>query len=101
MRKDIWLPHLAYMVRVRAFKPDPAIPLAEAYVRRDDQNSCTIYLKPKAQDHLIVHELMHVIQRICEDRYMDFTLDREHTAYLMQYLFNRIRGFSYAKPKKK
>lgn len=87
----IYLPHLHYTVFVRRFKRVPeGLTIAEAYVKKLDNHSCAIYLPKKNEPGDLAHELIHVLQFICESRNMDFCLEREHMAYLMHYLFGRI-----------
>lgn len=68
-------------------------------MKRDDENSCSMYFKPKVRADLIVHEITHVLRYLCVDRYMLFDDESEHMAYISQYLFNRINGLTYKKPK--
>jgi hypothetical protein len=39
--------------------------------------------------------LIHVLQFICVDRNMDFTVETEHMGYLMHYLMGQVLGFEY------
>ena len=39
---------------------------------------------------MIAHELMHVIQILCEKMKMQIENEKEHTAYLMSYLFDEL-----------
>lgn len=96
MRKDIYLPHINYTVRVRDLRPAPKeIAAAKAWIRRNDRHSCTIYLPKNETSCGVAHELVHALQYICADRHIDFTAEMEHMAYLMQYLMARILGYSW------
>ena len=90
------LTHLAYKVFVRRFRRSPAeTPNALAYVEYIDDNSCALYLPEKSMPGDIAHELVHVLQKICLARNMQFTLEQEHMAYLMHYMMGRITGYRY------
>lgn len=96
----IHLSHLGYTVTVRKFKPNPTIPNALAYVKNDDAHNCSIYLdssrKIGAGD--LAHELVHVLQFICLNRNINFTLEHEHMGYIMHYLMGKIQGYEYDIP---
>ena len=52
--------------------------------------------KPKFKDFpSVAHEVIHCLQWIAKDRNIDFTKEEEHFAYMMQFILNRIFGFSY------
>lgn len=93
-----YLPHIHYTVNIKQFKKAPdSIENALAYVERDDSNSCTVYIDKtkKLMPGDIAHELIHVLQFICLDRNMNFTLEEEHCAYIMHYLMGKIFGHTY------
>lgn len=94
---SIYIPHIHYTVRVKNFKPHPNIDNAQAYVEHDDKNTCTLYmnLKRKPTPGDLAHELIHVLQFICLDRNINFTLEQEHIGYLMGYLMAQILGYHY------
>lgn len=91
----IHLPHIAYTVHVKAFKPHLELQNAKAYCQREDQNSCTLFLPKRNSPPDLAHELMHVIQFIVLDRNLKFELEQEHTAYIMGHLMGTIMGYEY------
>lgn len=73
-----------------------------ACVEEVDSHSSIMWLPPKIQQKdysLIAHEVIHVLQNICEARKMNFLIEKEHMAYLMQFILNKITGYSYSKEK--
>ena len=49
---------------------------------------------------VIAHEVMHVIQILCERNMMKVENEQEHTAYLMLYILNELLGYEGFKFKK-
>lgn len=98
--QDIELPHINYTVRIRAYgRPPRAFEGVEAWVERTSKWACTVHLKKDALASTVAHELVHVLQFICLDRHMDFILEQEHMAYIMQYLMMTIGGGRWERPK--
>lgn len=98
MRKKIYLPHIHYTVLVKEFiKPPVIIANAKAYVEHLEQGCCILYLQKgeKIMPGDLAHEIVHVLQFICEDMNMTFELEREHMAYLMQYIMGQVMGHHY------
>jgi hypothetical protein len=91
----IYLPHINYTVEVRKYKPEPSLPNAFVWCERIDKNKTVLYLRPKTPAPSIAHELVHVLRYICRDRHMDFTLEEEHMAYIMQYLLGKLTGMEW------
>jgi hypothetical protein len=93
----IYLPHIHYTVHVKQMTvPPEGVLHAKAYVLREDENSCTVFLdKKKIVAGDLAHEIVHVLQFICGDRNINFVLEQEHTAYIMQYLMGKIMGYSW------
>jgi hypothetical protein len=93
---DVTLPHIAYTVRFRKLKRAPdSIPAAVAYIERDSSDRCTIYLSERGTPCTVAHEIVHALQYICKDRYMDFTKECEHTAYMMQHLMGFVLNYEW------
>lgn len=98
--KTVYLPHINYTVRFRPFKkPPPSIANAHAWIRRDNNCGCTIYLPKNETPGGLAHELIHALCYICRDRCMDFDQEFEHMAYLMQYLMGKALRYEWAKNK--
>jgi hypothetical protein len=96
MRKNIYLPHLNYTVRVRdikTLKEDRGS--AHACIIYDNKHGCTIYLPPKCLPPAVAHEVTHVLYHICRERSMSFLNEEEHMAYIMQYVVGRILGYKW------
>lgn len=92
----IYLPHINYTVYVKKFKKPPFdLPNAHAYVESDGENSCSIFLIEKPNPGDVAHELIHVLQRICKSRNMNFLKEEEHMAYIMHYLMGEILGYKW------
>lgn len=91
----IYLPHIHYTVYVRRFKKHPSLSHALAYTERLDNNSAVLHLPPRQTPGDLAHELIHVLRFICESRNMDFTLESEHMAYIMQYLMAQVLGYQW------
>ena len=93
----IVIPHIAYTVYVKDIDKNP-YGNSIAYAWKLDENSCELFfkknLKPKDAP-TVAHELVHVLQYICEGRGIDFSSEREHMGYIMQYMMNEILGYDY------
>lgn len=101
MRKKIYLPHLNYTVYVRPFKTPPdCISGAGAWFDPLDDDCCAIYLPAKVDPTTAAHELVHVLQHICDVRHINFRIEREHMAYVMQHLMGEVLGYSWTKKPK-
>lgn len=92
MKKDIYLPHLHYTVRLRHFSKAPEeLNNALAWTKHDKNGVVTVYL-PKGKQAYgdVAHELIHVLQFICLDRNIRFEFEHEHFGYLMHYLMGQV-----------
>ena len=88
---NIYLPHIGYVVKVVRITAVPdEIPNAAAWVKREDENMSIIHLPQDAPPPVILHEIIHVLWNICKDRHMDFLEEKEHMAYLAQYIMVEI-----------
>lgn len=95
---NIKLPHINYTVRVRPWKmlKDPKWRKSKALFWATGKCVGTLYFRNNPPPSTIAHELIHVLQHICESNNMDFCYEIEHMAYIMQYLMIRIQGYEYA-----
>lgn len=69
-----------------------------AATERDSRDSATIYIPlPVSRNDMptLVHEIIHVLQYICESRHVDFIQEQEHMAYIANHIFNQATGFHY------
>jgi hypothetical protein len=100
--QTITLPHINYKLRVVWAKPAdllktrlPRTEAAGAFFRNMGHDSSEIHLGKDAMPALVVHEIIHVLQHIVEERGALIEEEREHMAYVAQYIFNRIYGIRY------
>lgn len=87
------IPHIDYVVVVENKKKGD-LPEAGGYTKRMFAGECLLVLPlpitgPK-KAAILVHELVHVIQNICEGSNMNFLYEREHMAYIAGWLFEEI-----------
>lgn len=73
-----------------------------AYTCKSGELESTVFIKDiknmvkKPENFpLIAHEVMHVIQQICEKFGMTVETEQEHTAYMMSYILNQLLGYDY------
>lgn len=94
----ITIEHLGYTVLVKPRSKFKGFDYYVAVTQKNSPNQSTVYIdlpvKPK-QYATLAHELVHVLQYICESRGIEFTQEQENTAYLMQYLLNEVTGYKY------
>lgn len=93
MKRKIYLPHIDYTIFIiEGGKPptDNAI----GWVVPLGEKGCEIHLTAKIKKNPLdlAHEVIHILQLICAERYMNFSLEQEHMAYLMQYIMDQILG---------
>ena len=99
--KTIKINHIGYTVLVKTmkdFKKTPEYnPILKAVVVRDSCHQSTIYIKDTKAINIssVAHEVLHVLQFISEDRFIDMTKEKEHFAYMMSYIMNKILGYEY------
>ena len=95
------IPHLAYTVKIiinpKEFYGKHASSLMMA--ENTDRSTATIFLRcpiPKNRQVIptLAHEVMHVLQYICQNRAIKMEEESEHMGYLMQYILANILGFT-------
>ncbi len=100
----IKIPHIGYTVTIQDIKTAKGEArdfLSKGYLacaHRVDLNNSTIYvtLPIKVKDHATLgHEIIHVLQHICDSRGIEFIHEQEHIAYIYQYIFNEATGYKY------
>lgn len=93
----VYLPHINYTVFIKTFEKSPKeLSSAKAYTAKGaDGKSCVMYLPKKVTPGTVVHEVVHVLRYICEDKNMSFLLEEEHMAYIAQYITNEALGYEY------
>lgn len=91
----IYIPHLDYTIITKPFKAHSAVPNAQAYVERIDDRTSYLYLQKKNTPPGLAHEVVHILQNICADRDMNFIIESEHMAYLMQYILGELLGYEW------
>lgn len=100
--KKAYLPHLHYSVFLKEknkAKEKAKIMLDSgcvAVTENRDRYSSVIYMDlPLKKKDLptLGHELIHVLQNICDLRHIDFVSEQENIAYMFQYLFCEFTGY--------
>ncbi len=97
---EIFIPHLNYLIKVKDLsKPEGAV---ISYKSSRNLKGCThsinnteghIYINfpIKIEHHgAIGHEIIHLLEYIAEWRDIDFKIEREHFAYMFEFIFNSI-----------
>lgn len=101
--KRIYIPHLNYVVYLKdIFSADPiarrSLNHYIALTEKTSYNSCTVYFRFPITDKdlpTLCHETLHVVQYISEDYGINFAKEKEHIAYLFQYILNGFLGLVY------
>lgn len=94
----IYLPHIHYTIHIKNIKYFREKHDLSALTQNIDRDTSIIWmnLPIKAIDHAtLAHEIIHVLQYICNYRRIDFISESEHMGYLMQFVFNKATGFHY------
>lgn len=94
----IKIKHLGYTVMVKPRSKFKGFDYYVAVTQKNSPDQSTVYidLPIKRKEYAtLAHELVHVLQYICDSRGIEFTQEQENTAYLMQYLLNEITGYKY------
>lgn len=94
----IYLPHINYTIVVRGRESYPGTEDGIWLCEKSDVDTSTLYVKVPNAPHeygMLAHEIVHVIQNICEDRKMSLLDEKESMAYTMQYLMNTITCGDY------
>lgn len=93
----IYLPHIHYTISVRDIKKAKMDGfVGKAMTEKIDKNNCILWLPyPIKASGTVFHEIVHVLQFICESRHIDFVLEQEHLGYIAQYISNRLLGLEY------
>lgn len=63
-----------------------------------DKSNATIYIDFPIRKNTLpsfCHELIHVMQYICAHRYISFVDEKEHIAYMYNYILNEVMGLEY------
>jgi CRISPR/Cas system-associated endoribonuclease Cas2 len=104
--KKAYLPHIHYTIYFKDLSELQGVEIkGSAYTIDFDKNTSIVFIenikknsKEKNALPTIAHEIVHVLQNICESRMMDFTSEKEHTAYIMSYLLNVVTEHEYYTP---
>ena len=93
----IELPHINYIVEVVPItKKNAKLSKIAETEKFDNKSVIRIPFPPKRHEiSTVVHEIIHVLRFICEDRNMDFTLESEHMAYIATHILNKIMSLEY------
>jgi hypothetical protein len=96
--KTIHIPHLRFTVYVKDMSELMGVERkGSGYVAQFGDDSACLFLEDvektvKQLDRFptIAHEVLHVIQILCEKFQMKIENEQEHTAYLMHYILEKI-----------
>lgn len=95
--KEIYIPHINYTVRLcdisRAEGLDKQLLNKYIALTRADGSSSTIYFRFPIEVRdlpLLCHEIMHVIEYISVDYGIVIQEEKEHVAYLFQYILKEL-----------
>ena len=102
-RQIVRIPHLGYKIVFRWGYKTVISFLDENNMNacHIDYDKCTseIWLreKPNLKNGFssLAHEILHALQFIAEKRHIDMVKEKEHFAYLMQYILNEVLGYKY------
>lgn len=87
------IPHLNYVVVVRKFK-NGDLDNVEGYSKRVSPEEAILCvplpIKGQVSAGILVHEIVHILQYICEAHNMTFEFEREHMAYIAGYIFKEV-----------
>lgn len=103
--KKVEFPHLGYEVIFKDMKYLKGIDIkGGGYTMPLGDHTCYVFIEDiektvKRPNILpfLSHELVHVLQFICEARAMKFTEEKEHMAYMMSHMLNQLLGYEYPK----
>ena len=90
--------HLGYVVYIKERSKFVGDNTSVAIAQQDTKDQSTIFIElpiRKINLSILAHEITHVLQYICESRGIDFKEEKEHMAYIMQYIFNEVCGYKY------
>lgn len=90
----IKIPHINYRVVIEKMTKANAIGNCDGYTKWVTPEESLMVLKLPIKGaktaSYAVHEIIHVLQNICEGSNMTFLMEREHMAYISGYLFDEI-----------
>ena len=95
LSNKIYIQHLAYTVLIKEPNKDSKF---VAYVHKDNKNQCTLFIKRpvnRIEAPTLAHEIVHILQYICEARNIDMIFEQEHMGYLMNFIMNEVMGLTY------
>jgi len=95
----IYLDHLFYKIEVDFNSKDFLNQRGIECATEDVENGyIKLHFRSKPKDinfSSVAHEVLHCIQFIAKHRGIDITEEKEHCAYMMQYILNRILKLDY------
>lgn len=96
----IQIPHLNYKI-IYGVKPEEFKGKYEKSIMMTedvDKNTGQILFRKTPEDQdasTVAHEVLHILQLICQHRNIKMEEEMEHMGYLMQYIHNEIYGRKY------
>ena len=99
--KTVNIPHLYFTVKFMDLEYLRGVEIqGVAYTAMDEKDGATIFIQDIEKSiknpvffPILAHEIMHVIQILCDRTSMKVETEQEHTAYLMTYLLNELLGY--------
>ncbi len=96
--KSVKIPHLRYTVNFMDMSKLKGVEKkGSGYTCVSGENEVAVFfediedmIKVPRNAVILAHEIMHVIQIICDDFGMEIQTEQEHTAYLMTYLLDEL-----------
>ena len=98
--KTVEIPHLRHTVKFLDLSVLQGVEIkGSAYTAVEDNDTTLVFIEDieknvKNIDAIphIAHELVHVLQILCEKMSTNIEHEKEHTAYLMHYLLSEVCG---------
>lgn len=96
--KTVQIPHLRYKVQFMDMSKLKGVDIkGSGFTCISGEDTTTVFIENIGESvkkiscmPTIAHEIMHVIQILCEKFGMDVESEQEHTAYLTHYLFESL-----------
>lgn len=104
--KTILIPHLHYKVHLKDSRKAKGevkdfLKTYIACAQELNRHESIIWTQMPVKEHdipTIAHELIHVLQNICKWHHIDFIEEKEHCAYLFNFMFNEMIGYTFVYP---
>jgi len=96
--KTIKIPHLRHEIRFMDMSMMSGVEIkGSGFTAKQDENITIVFfedientLKKVESAPYIAHELVHVLQILCEKIHSDIVDEQEHMAYIMHYIYSEL-----------